>query len=66
MVKNMNTIKKISFTRVEKLSKKIRDNYKLKDKGLVIEETFLDNTINYYKVKEGGIRQYLLTKGPFK
>jgi hypothetical protein len=59
-------LKNIRFTRAENLSKDLRDKNKLPDKGLIVIESLNPNlSENFIPIKEGGIREYLLSKGEF-
>lgn len=60
------TLKNIRFTRAERLSKEIREKNNLPAEGLIIIESLNpDLRENFIAIKEGGIREYLLSKGQF-
>lgn len=60
------TLKNIRFTRAENLSKDIREKNDLPAEGLIIIESLNpDLRENFIAIKEGGIREYLLSKGQF-
>jgi len=60
------TLKNIRFARAENLSKEIREKNDLPDEGLIIIESLNhDLRENFIAIKEGGIREYLLSKGQF-
>jgi hypothetical protein len=60
------TLKNIRFARAENLSKALREKHNLPEKGLVIIESLNPNLReNIIAIKEGGIREYLLSKGKF-
>jgi hypothetical protein len=59
-------LKNIRFTRAENLSKDIKDKHSLPSEGLIIIESLNpDLRENFIAIKEGGIREYLLSKGQF-
>lgn len=59
-------LKNIRFARAEKLPKDIREKNSLPDEGLIIIESLNpDLRENFIAIKEGGIREYLLSKGQF-
>jgi hypothetical protein len=59
-------LKNIRFARAENLSKEIRDEHSLPSEGLIIIESLNpDLRENFIAIKEGGIREYLLSKGQF-
>ncbi len=59
-------LKNIRFTRAERLSKEIREKNSLPNEGLIIIESLNpDLRENFITIKEGGIREYLLSKGQF-
>lgn len=60
------TLKNIRFARSENLSNDIREKNDLPDEGLIIIESLNpDLRENFIAIKEGGIREYLLSKGQF-
>lgn len=60
------TLKNIRFARAENLSKGIREKNSLPDEGLIIIESLNpDLRENFIAIKEGGMREYLLSKGKF-
>ena len=59
-------LKNIRFARAENLSKEIRTEHDLPAEGLVIiESQNPDLRENFIAIKEGGMREYLLSKGQF-
>ncbi len=59
-------LKNIRFARAENLSKEIREKNDLPKEGLIIIESLNpDLRENFIAIKEGGIREYLLSKGKF-
>lgn len=59
-------LKNIRFTRAENLSKELRDKNSLPSEGLIVIESLNPNLReNFISIKEGGIREYLLSKGKF-
>ena len=59
-------LKNIRFARAENLSEGIREKYSLPSEGLVIIESLNPELKeNFIAIKEGGIREYLLSKGQF-
>jgi len=59
-------LKNIRFARAENLSKEIREQNDLPSEGLIIIESLNpDLRENFIAIKEGGIREYLLSKGQF-
>lgn len=59
-------LKNIRLARAENLSAQIRSDYSLPSKGLVIIESLNpDLRENFVAIKEGGMREYLLSKGAF-
>lgn len=60
------TLKNIRFTRAENLSNEIREKNDLPAEGLIIIESLNPGLReNFIAIKEGGIREYLLSKGQF-
>jgi len=61
------TLKNIRLGRAENLSEQIRKKHNLPEKGLIIIESRNPDLHEEFKlIKEGGIRDYLLTLGDFK
>lgn len=59
-------LKNIRFARAENLSKETRDKNSLPNEGLIVIESLNpDLRENFIAIKEGGIREYLLSKGKF-
>ena len=59
-------LKSIRLTRAENLSEEIRNKEKLPNTGLIVIESWNPTLQEKFKlIKEGGIRDYLLTLGEF-
>jgi len=59
-------LKNVRLARAENLSLEIRNKFKLPSQGLIIIESLNpDLKENFVAIKEGGIREYLLSKGNF-
>jgi hypothetical protein len=60
------TLKNIRLARAENLSEEIRETHSLPNEGLIIIESLNPNlTENFIAIEEGGIREYLKSKGDF-
>lgn len=59
-------LKNVRLARAENLSQEIRKEFKLPSLGLVIIESLNpDLKQNFIAIKDGGIREYLRSKGDF-
>ncbi len=59
-------LKNIRFARAENLSKELREKHSLPEEGLIVIESLNpDLRENIIAIKEGGIREYLLSKDKF-